>query len=109
FSLVELGALVAPFVVAAVSLTTQHWLIGIFSSFICILLIVFYARIVNLTYRRFLWRGLWLLPFATVYDVVLLNYSMWQYEFSEVIWKGRNICIPIMRTTTKPWHTKQVT
>jgi hypothetical protein len=22
---------------------------------------------------------------------------MWQYEFGEVIWKDRNICIPIMQ------------
>jgi hypothetical protein len=37
------------------------------------------------------------LPFAILYDVGLLNYSMWQYEFGEIIWKGRNVCLPVMR------------
>jgi hypothetical protein len=22
---------------------------------------------------------------------------MWQYEFHEVLWKGRNVCLPVMR------------
>ena len=35
-------------------------------------------------------------PIAVVIDLGLLQKSMWQYEFSEVIWKGRNICIPVM-------------
>jgi hypothetical protein len=30
------------------------------------------------------------------YDMAILHYSMWQYEFSEVDWKGRNICVPAM-------------
>jgi hypothetical protein len=36
------------------------------------------------------------LPFVVLYDLAILHYSMWQYEFSEVDWKGRNICIPAM-------------
>jgi glycosyltransferase involved in cell wall biosynthesis len=46
------------------------------------------------------------LPFALVafpamvaIDLGLLQKSMWQYEFSEVIWKGRNVCIPVMHVT----------
>jgi hypothetical protein len=40
-------------------------------------------------------------PFAAIYDICMLNYSMWQYEFGEVIWKDRNVCIPIMGVTDK--------
>lgn len=29
-------------------------------------------------------------------DLVLIHYSFYKYEFSEVIWKGRNICVPVM-------------
>jgi len=29
-------------------------------------------------------------------DLFLINYSMWKYEFSDVDWKGRNVCIPVM-------------
>lgn len=36
------------------------------------------------------------LPVVVLYDLAILHYSMWQYEFSEVSWKGRNICIPAM-------------
>ena len=38
-------------------------------------------------------------PVAVAIDLGLLQKSMWQYEFSEVIWKGRNICIPVMHVT----------
>jgi glycosyltransferase involved in cell wall biosynthesis len=40
----------------------------------------------------------WLLfPVALAVDIVMLHVSMFKYEFSRVEWKGRNICIPIMR------------
>jgi glycosyltransferase involved in cell wall biosynthesis len=29
-------------------------------------------------------------------DIVMTHYSMYKYEFSEVLWKGRNICVPVM-------------
>ena len=35
-------------------------------------------------------------PIVVLLDLVLLQKSMWQYEFSEVYWKGRNVCIPAM-------------
>lgn len=44
----------------------------------------------------------WLLyPAAVVYDIVALHISLIQYEFGEVIWKGRNVCIPVMRVYDK--------
>jgi hypothetical protein len=36
-------------------------------------------------------RSLILFPIAIIFDIVLLNYSMWKYEFSEVDWKGRRV------------------
>ena len=35
-------------------------------------------------------------PFVVLVDIALIQKSMWQYEFSEVIWKDRNVCIPTM-------------
>ena len=35
-------------------------------------------------------------PLVVCIDLLLMQKSMWQYEFSEVIWKGRNVCIPAM-------------
>ena len=40
----------------------------------------------------------WLLfPAAAVVDIGMLHVSMWKYEFGTVNWKGRNVCIPVMR------------
>lgn len=36
------------------------------------------------------------LPVGVAYDIGLLYYSMWRYEFSTVDWKDRNICVPAM-------------
>ena len=35
------------------------------------------------------------IPIA-IYDIFLDFISMWKYEFGEVIWKDRNVCIPVM-------------
>jgi glycosyltransferase involved in cell wall biosynthesis len=60
------------------------------------MLIVTYRNIYALTYRHFGWITLFGLPIAVISDVALLHYSMIRYEFSNVIWKDRNVCIPIM-------------
>lgn len=38
---------------------------------------------------------------AVIMDVMLLHYSMYRYEFSDVVWKDRNVCIPVMHVTSK--------
>ncbi|MCA9325676.1 glycosyltransferase [Candidatus Saccharibacteria bacterium] len=62
-----------------------------------VVLVLWYMLVVTFTYRRPVWLSLIALPFAVLHDVALLNYSMLKYEFSAVLWKGRNICIPVMR------------
>lgn len=37
-------------------------------------------------------------PVIAICEVFVENYSMWAYEFSDVIWKGRNICLPVLQT-----------
>lgn len=94
----ELYLLTLPFAILLAALMQHHWLLVAVSASACLLLTAFYAMVTALTYRRFLIRGLWTLPFVAIYDLGLLNYSMWQYEFREVVWKGRNVCIPVMQT-----------
>lgn len=36
------------------------------------------------------------LPFVVLSEMTLTIYSMLQYEFGSVTWKGRNICIPVL-------------
>jgi chlorobactene glucosyltransferase len=96
-SLAELSVLILPLALLAVSLAVGERLTAGLAVLAVIANVMVYSRIFNLTYRRFMAKGLWLLPLAALYDVWLLNYSMWRYEFREVIWKGRNVCIPVMR------------
>lgn len=97
FSLLEFIILVGPLIFIGLGISQQAWPAVIISGLNFALMTLFYSVIVRITYRKFLPRGLWLLPIATIYDIGLLNYSMWQYEFSDVIWKDRNVCMPVMR------------
>jgi hypothetical protein len=100
-SVVEASALLAPFVGLLYSLLRRDAVTSIMFGASCLLLSYTYYQVVRITYQRPLLRGLWLLPFATIYDIGLLNYSMWMYEFRQVIWKGRNVCIPVMRVVPR--------
>ena len=40
-----------------------------------------------------------LLPLSVILEIIVANYSMWAYEFSNVVWKGRNVCIPVLTYT----------
>lgn len=46
-------------------------------------------------------RPFMLYPTSVLLEIVVINYSMWAYEFSEVIWKGRNICLPVLQTSLR--------
>lgn len=45
------------------------------------------------------WYGWVFMPIAFAIDMAILHISFWQYEYSTVNWKGRNVCIPVMRVT----------
>lgn len=96
FMATEIATLIGPVVIFIIGLATQEAALWLTAATSLALMALFFSRVTSLTYRRFLLRGVWLLPFVALYDVALLNYSMWQYEFREVIWKGRNICLPVM-------------
>jgi len=96
FSVAELACLVAPFVMALVAAILHDWLIAAVCSVSYLLQAISYSRVVRLTYRRFLLRSMITLLGAAILDVAIRHYSMWRYEFSEVLWKGRNVCLPVM-------------
>lgn len=72
-------------------------LLALLSGLTSLILVIWYTVIVSLVYRQFVPLSLLALPFAVIHDVAVLNYSMLKYEFSVVLWKGRNVCIPVMR------------
>jgi hypothetical protein len=96
----EVCGLVLPFLLFATTYGDRPLVAGL-EALDCLLILYFYGRVVALTYRKFLLRGFLAGPFAALGDIVVLNYSMIKYEFSEVIWKGRNVCIPVMRVIPK--------
>lgn len=55
-----------------------------------------YAMLYRLAYGKSPLVAVLSLPIAALVNVGLLNYSMYKYEFSEVIWKDRNVCLPVM-------------
>jgi hypothetical protein len=92
----ELLVFVVPYILIIIFLFMQSWLYAIVMMAIILINSYFYAKIVSKTYGKSLPRTYILMPLAILYDVSLLNYSMWLYEFKEVVWKGRNVCVPVM-------------
>ncbi len=96
-ALAELALLVWPAIMLVAAIATGVWPLAVLTGLSLLLTCLLQGKIINLTYRRFLLPGYFLLPIAALYDIGLLNYSLWQYEFNEVLWKGRNVCVPVMR------------
>jgi len=97
--LAELSLLFWPLVMFAVALLTGVWPLAVLCGLAYLLYGINYFAVTAITYQRPVWSSLLLFPVAVIYDLWLLNYSMWQYEFHEVLWKGRNVCLPLMRIT----------
>jgi hypothetical protein len=95
-SLGQITGLLGPFLLFVVSLCTTQWLLALLSGLAGICVTFVYVRITQLAYQQFVVRSLWALPFAVLLDISIRHYSMWRYEFSDVIWKGRNVCLPVM-------------
>lgn len=64
-----------------------------------VLLVITYELSVISTKVNNWWFGLIAEPLAVLTDLYLIHYSMWKYEFSDVDWKGRNVCVPVMHVT----------
>lgn len=44
------------------------------------------------------------LPYLVIQEIILGFISMYRYEFGEVYWKGRNICLPVMEVIPRLPH-----
>ncbi len=95
-TIAEFGTLILPIILVAFGFATANLLILFLASISVYLQHYSFGKIVDLTYRNKVKFGYLILPFAALYDLILLNTSMLRYEFGEVIWKDRNVCIPIM-------------
>jgi glycosyltransferase involved in cell wall biosynthesis len=96
-SMAEIVLLIGPLLLAIGAGIAGNVLLGTLASLAFLIESAVYSRIVNLTYRQILIRGWLLLIPAILLDIYIRHESMWRYEFGEVTWKGRNVCLPIMR------------
>lgn len=93
----ELAFLILPFVLAGCGWWMGiGWVAQALAAAASIALIITYEKLALATRTGTFWLSLVALPEGMLYDVWLAHRSMWQYEFSTVEWKGRNICVPAM-------------
>lgn len=93
----ELALFIAPLLVATYAASTLHP--GLFVTAMAALLLqtASFARLQRAVFPRAGWQARLMFVPAIISDIALLHYSMYKYEFSEVYWKGRNVCYPVMR------------
>jgi len=68
----------------------------IWPAITCLLLVTVHFAITLLTNKKIWWLSLISFPVVVLIEVALIYISMYEYEFSEVEWKGRNVCLPVM-------------
>lgn len=96
-SLIEFTLYIAPIAVFIYGLVDERWLLAVISFVSMVLAALLLFVISRQTYNRNILTSLIFYPLVFTYDLSLGLYSMWLYEFDEVIWKGRNVCIPVMK------------
>ncbi len=96
-----LVVLVLPFLVALLSLlgtNVANYHYGLTTSTLLVATnLVVYTRFNASTW----FIGLVNFPFIIILEAGLLQWSMFKYEYSKVIWKDRNICIPVLNPPLK--------
>jgi hypothetical protein len=96
-SVLEGLLLVLPVLLAIIAVFQRHWATALFGALATVFICLTYALIVKTAYQRRLVQSLFLGPFAVMLNIYLRHESLWRYEFGEITWKGRNVCIPVMQ------------
>lgn len=63
---------------------------------VCIVEVMYYLIAVQTKLNQ-AWFAFIGAPFGFLADIVMLHVSLLRYEFGSVNWKGRNVCVPVMR------------
>lgn len=77
---------------------TTLWLLG---AGALLLLLTTHVLIVTVTQPANTLFAVVAYPFIVLADMAIAIISMYRYEFGEVVWKGRNVCIPVMHVIPK--------
>jgi hypothetical protein len=101
-ALAELFFLAVPFCLAIAGFWLSVGVLAqVFAALAAVLLVSTYELVTHSTRISSWWIALVALPVGVFVDISLLHYSMWQYEFSHVEWKGRNVCVPVMHVVPR--------
>lgn len=98
-SLLEGFFLLAPFIVVIAGFfVTIPVLAHILAWAASIILAATYSLVATATRVNTSAFALVAFPVVVLVDLAILQRSMWLYEFAEIVWKGRNVCVPVMHT-----------
>lgn len=100
-SLWNIALLLGPIVSMGAAIVAGQLLFAALAAVATLYLLATHYFVYNMTSGRKDFRPILLYPSSVLLEVVVLNYSMWAYEFSEVIWKGRNVCLPVLATNLR--------
>lgn len=94
--LLGLGFLFLPFAMIFVAGLAGNIIVMVLSGVAAWLLLLGYALVLQRTHPGTWALGFLCLPFGLIQEAFLCLASMLSYEFSEVNWKGRNVCYPVI-------------
>ena len=97
-SVIEVLGLLMPFGIALSSLWLGLDGYRLIALLCCVMLIVAHIAIVEVSNPANVLVAAVNFPLVVITELILGYASMYQYEFSTIEWKGRNICIPVMQT-----------
>ncbi len=86
-----------PYVLFTASLFTLMPVVQVLSVLTILVLTLSHVMIVTISNPVNSVAALVNLPFVIINEIYVAIYSMLKYEFGSVIWKGRNICIPVTK------------
>lgn len=96
-TIIELFMLLAPIGVIAISIINGFYLIIALTIIGMSLLLYTHYLVIKSWGVNSVFQALAIFPAAIISEIAATLISMWKYEFSEVIWKDRNICIPVVK------------
>lgn len=96
-TLLEVLLLLAPFaLVMFAGLGMAPIMAGVMALIAAACLVAAHYMVATQTHLQSRSTAIWSMPAVIMSDIGLMHVSMQQYEFSEVMWKGRNVCVPVM-------------
>ncbi len=95
-TLTEFALFILPTISLILSISLLYTPLIVLSLVSIILQLIYYNQLIDLTFDRRIIRYRFLVLFAFILDIYLYNLSMYLYEFKQVYWKERNICLPVL-------------